>query len=71
MMAAVLDRPRSLFEDAAVDGSVTLAERLDALLDEARTAGATDCPMCHGRMAHARTRAREEAVCGRCGTRLS
>jgi hypothetical protein len=53
-------------------GGVTLEERLNSALHEARTNGSTDCPVCHARM----TRAREGAPhggasCCSCGSRLT
>jgi hypothetical protein len=64
---AVLDRPHSLTEQPPLGGRVTLEERLNAILHEARTNGSSECPVCHARMAPAQA----EAACERCGSRLS
>ena len=60
MTPAVLDRPAPLFADrvagAVGGGRVTLEERLNAVLHEARTNGSTECPLCHARMAPRRRR---------------
>jgi hypothetical protein len=48
-------------------GRVTLEERLNAILHEARTNGSSDCPLCHARMTHAH----DGADCAACGSRLS
>ena len=81
MTAAVLDRPGSLFADAAgrgepsaAGGRMTLEELLNAALHRAHANGSTECPICHAHMAS--TRARETggnfaAECGGCGSRLS
>jgi hypothetical protein len=63
---AVLDRPMSMTEQPLLGGRVTLEERLNSILHEARTNGSTECPLCHARMALTRV----EAVCERCGSRL-
>ena len=48
MTPAVLDRPAPLFADrvagAVSGGRVTLEERLNSVLHEARTNGSTECP---------------------------
>jgi tRNA(Ile2) C34 agmatinyltransferase TiaS len=74
MTAALLDRPGSLFADAAdrgqaavAYGGVTLEELLNSALCAARTNGSTECPVCRARM----TSARAGAECGGCGSRLS
>ena len=71
MTPAVLDRPAPLFADrvagAVSGGRVTLEERLNSLLHEARTNGSTECPVCHSRM----TATPAGADCAGCGTRLS
>ena len=48
---------------------MTLEERLNFVLHEARTNGSTDCPICHARMK--REAATASAACGDCGSRLS
>ena len=57
MTAAVLDRPGSLFADAAgraehpvAGGPATLQELLDSTLHRAQANGSTECPVCHARM---------------------
>jgi hypothetical protein len=72
MTAAVLDRPATLFADAPASGSatrgrLTLEARLNAVLDEARANGSTECPVCHAEMSFARAGAAE---CASCGSRL-
>ena len=74
MTAAVLDRPGSLFDDAAharpepaFGGRPTLEDRLDGVLHATRTNGSTECPVCDARM----TSTRAGAECGGCGARLS
>ncbi len=77
MTPAVLDRPASLFADrvagAVSGGRVTLEERLNSVLHEARTNGSAECPLCHARVrptaAAAGTPA--SAECDGCGSRLS
>jgi hypothetical protein len=65
------DRPGSR-ERTLLGGRVTLEERLNSLLHEARTNGSTECPLCHARMTHARGgRDRDGAACESCGSRLS
>ena len=87
MTPAVLDRPAGLFDAApggepAARGRVTLEELLTAALDEARTNGSTECPVCHARMTSARASAAGGAGgaeyasagcadCSGCGSRLS
>jgi hypothetical protein len=67
MTAAVLDRPSSFGEQTAFDGGGgTLEERLEAVLQETRTNGSTECPVCDARM----TSTRAGAECGGCGARL-
>ena len=71
MSGAVLDRPGSLFANAAehpvAGGRVTLEQRLTATLQAARTNGSAECPVCRGRM----TSTRAGAECAACGSRLS
>jgi hypothetical protein len=77
MTPAVLDRPGSLFADAAgrpgggghpvAGGRVTLEELLNATLRVARTNGSADCPVCRARMTYTRA----GAECAGCGSRLS
>ncbi len=50
-------------------GRMTLEERLNFVLHEARTNDSTDCPICHARMK--REAATASAACGDCGSRLS
>jgi hypothetical protein len=56
-------------------GRVTLEERLNAALHEARTNGSTECPVCHARMAPMPTAAGagggHSAACGGCGSELA
>jgi hypothetical protein len=55
-------------------GRVTLEERLNSVLHEARTNGSTECPTCHARMARtsaAAGAAPAGAECGGCGSRLT
>ncbi len=71
MTPALLDPPAPLFCDRAAGavggGRVTLEERLNAVLHEARTNGSTECPLCHARM----TPTAAGADCAGCGSRLS
>jgi hypothetical protein len=77
MTGVLLDRPLSLYPDAAGGTSVpesgsgrgrlTLEELLDATLDAARTKGSAECPVCHARMTYTRA----GADCGGCGSRLN
>ena len=67
MTGAVLDRPISLTKQPLLGGRVTLEERLNAILHEARTNGSTECPLCHARMAATAA----AAACDSCGSRLS
>jgi hypothetical protein len=81
---AVLDRPVSQFAERAAPGrpaatagrlgggGVTLEERLNAALHEARTNGSTDCPVCHARMTPTSGGAGADgASCGPCGSQLT
>jgi hypothetical protein len=81
---ALLDRPATRLGEGAGPGGrlsggrVTLEERLNAVLHEARTNGIAECPVCHARITRSRahTRAREDetalgADCHSCGSRLS
>jgi outer membrane lipoprotein SlyB len=69
---AVLDRPGSLFADAAAQaersapgGSVTLHELLDSALHRAQANGSAECPVCHARMTRTiSTRAHEPSCVG-------
>ena len=70
MTAALLDRPARHAHQPALDGRLTLEERLTAALQQARANGSVDCPVCHARMVSTRAGARE-ADCGGCGSRLS
>jgi hypothetical protein len=77
---AVLDRPASVFAERAATaerparpvggGRVTLEERLNSVLREARTNGSAECPVCHARTVRAGA-APVAAECGGCGTRLT
>ena len=77
MTSAVLDRPAPLFADrvagAVSRGRVTLEERLNSVLHEARTNGSTECPLCHARVRPAAAGAATpaSAECDGCGSRLS
>lgn len=79
MTPAVLDRSAPLFADrvagAVSGGRVTLEERLNSVLHEARTNGSSECPLCHARVrptaAGAGTPATASAECDGCGSRLS
>jgi len=74
MTGAVLDRPGTLFERSAIDGGLTLEERLNSVLQAARANGSAECPVCHARMARMtspRAGARGEAACESCGSRLT
>ncbi len=71
MTGAVLDRPGTLFERSAIDGGLTLEERLNSVLQAARANGSAECPVCHARMTSPRAGAREEAACESCGSRLT
>jgi hypothetical protein len=67
MTGALLERPASRGVQPTPDGGVTLEERLNLVLDAARTNGSAECPVCHARM----TAAHEAAECADCGSRLS
>ena len=67
MTGALLERPVSRGAQPAMDGGVTLEERLNLVLDAARANGSAECPVCHARM----TVAQEAAECADCGSRLS
>ncbi|HMJ95329.1 MAG TPA: hypothetical protein VK486_05725 [Thermoleophilaceae bacterium] len=59
-------------EQAPLGGRVTLEERLNSVLHEARTSGSTECPVCHARMKRTPAGATQAAAeCGGCGSRLS
>jgi hypothetical protein len=77
---AVLDSPAPLFADrvsgAVSDGRVTLEERLNSVLHEARTNGSSECPLCHARVAPTSVGAEcgatpAGAECTGCGSSLS
>jgi hypothetical protein len=79
---AVLDRPAPLFADrmagAVSGGRVTLEDRLNSVLHEARTNGSAECPLCHARVrptaagaAAAGAATPASAECDGCGSRLS
>jgi hypothetical protein len=75
---AVLDRPASLFGERAGaagerlgGGRVTLEERLNAALHEARMNGNAECPVCQARMTFTGAGAGHGAACGGCGSELS
>jgi hypothetical protein len=63
---ALLDRPTPMAERPVPGGRVTLEERLNSILHEARTNGSSECPLCHARMAATPA----EAACGSCGSQL-
>jgi hypothetical protein len=74
MTGALLEHPVLLGAASAAGGecavagrSVTLVERLNAALHEARTNGSTECPVCQSRM----TLAGGGGACGGCDSRLS
>jgi uncharacterized paraquat-inducible protein A len=69
--ALLLDRPASHFDPSTVSDRMTLEDRLNSVLQAARTNGSAECPVCHACMASTRAGARAEAVCGACGSRLS
>ena len=82
MTPAVLDRPAPLFADrvagAVSGGRVTLEERLNSVLHEARTNGSAECPLCHARVRPTATAPQRparaspaSAECDGCGSRLS
>jgi len=52
-------------------GRVTLEERLNAALREARANGSTECPVCQARMTFASAGGGHSAACGGCGSRLA
>jgi hypothetical protein len=52
-------------------GRVTLEERLNAALHEARTNGSAECPVCRARMTFAGAGGGQAAACGGCGSELS
>jgi hypothetical protein len=76
MTGAVLDRPSAPFTVAGgaecggrplERGRATLEDVLTGVLQEARTNGVAECPLCHARM----TLTRAHAECAGCGSRLS
>ena len=88
MTPALLDSPAPMFAEraaGAVAGGrpasaggdrVTLEERLNSVLHEARTNGSTECPLCHARVAPTPAGAEAGATptgaeCTGCGSRLS
>jgi hypothetical protein len=53
-------------------GRVTLEDRLNSVLREARTNGSAECPACHARMTPTSAAAAlSGAECGSCGSRLT
>jgi hypothetical protein len=52
-------------------GRVTLEERLNAALHEARAKGSTECPVCQARMTFAGAGGGHAAACGACGSELA
>jgi hypothetical protein len=82
---ALLERPASLFSEGTAGGSspvaaaerlgggrMTLEERLNAVLHEARTNGSTECPVCQARMTRTRGGAAPDRIdCGGCGCQLT
>ena len=71
MTPAVLDRPIFLSDRPLPGGRMTLEERLNSVLDEARTNGSSQCPVCHARVTPRQAGAHAGAECGGCGSRLS
>jgi hypothetical protein len=65
MTAALLEEPVS--ERSELDGEETLEELLNAVLNEVRSNGSAECPVCHACMTYTRA----GAECGGCGSRLS
>jgi tRNA(Ile2) C34 agmatinyltransferase TiaS len=65
MTAGVLERPVS--DPATPDCGGTLEELLTLALQEARTNGSAECPVCDARM----TSTCAGAECAGCGSRLS
>jgi hypothetical protein len=69
---ALIDSPHSLFGEASTPRPsggprMTLEERLDAVLQTARSEGRAECPVCHATM-----RGRDGAAsCGGCGAELT
>jgi hypothetical protein len=59
-------------EQPPLGGRVTLEERLNSVLHEARTNGSTECPLCHARvMSTPAGSTAAGAECAGCGSRLS
>jgi hypothetical protein len=52
-------------------GSVTLEERLNAALHEARANDSTECPVCQARMSFTSAGGGHSAACGGCGSELT
>jgi hypothetical protein len=82
MTPAVLDRPASRFAERSGSGPtagaerlsggrVTLEERLNAALHEARTNGSTECPVCQAGMTFSSAGGAPGAACGGCGSELA
>jgi len=75
-MPALLDRPIPVLAELAAGavrgGRVTLEERLNAVLHEARTNSGSECPLCRARMAPTPAGVVPAgAECAGCGSRLS
>jgi hypothetical protein len=68
---AVLDRPAALCAERLGGGRVTLEERLNAALREARTNGSGECPVCQASMTFASAGTGSGAACGGCGAELT
>jgi hypothetical protein len=79
---AVLDTPAPLFAERAGGGPaaaagrlgggrVTLEERLNAALHEARANGSTECPVCQARMTFTSAGGGHAVACGGCGSELA
>ena len=66
MTPALQTAPEPLFGTPEHDRRMTLAERLDAAVDELRTDGAAACPVCDGTLEPTPLGGR----CRDCGSRL-
>jgi hypothetical protein len=79
--AAADSGERPAVEPAVARGRLTLEELLNSALNDARTNGSAECPVCHARMSYTRIENAAEAsgethdafaaACGACGSRLS
>ena len=66
MTPALQTAPAPLFATSERDGRTTLAERLDAVVEELRADGAAACPVCDGKLEPEPRGGR----CRDCGSRL-